>query len=116
MQMRPSWRDDTLKRHWGLRPTVAQLLAADWGSYAANNPAQVVRIAALHAMAATFIRYLDAKQKLVPVYFALRDGRFTPAAAVVHSDREILETQMGMSLDQIDADFVSWFGAANSWK
>jgi hypothetical protein len=102
-----SWRDDMLRRHWDLRPTVSQLLSKTWADYAANDMSQVNRVAALHAMAASFIRYLDAQQKLVPVYFAMRDSLSSPSA---HSDQDILESKLGMSLDQIDADFVHWFG------
>jgi hypothetical protein len=101
-----SWRDDVLHRHWDLRPSVSELLSKTWGDYAANDMSQVNRVAALQAMAASFIRYLDTKQKLVPVYLAMRDSMSSPSA---HSDQDILEAKLGMSLEQIDADFVRWF-------
>lgn len=104
-----SWRDEMLKRHWELRPTVAQLLKMNWTNYAANDASQVNQVAAVHAMAATFIRYLDAKKKLAPVYFAMRDGRFSPASGKMRSDESILQQQMGMKVAEIDADFVKWF-------
>jgi len=107
-----SWRDDMLRKYWSLRPTVAQLLKMNWTNYAANDMSAVNQVAAVHAMAATFVRYLDAKKKLVPVYFAMRDGRFSPASAKIRSDEEILQQQLGMKVEQIDADFVKWFKAS----
>jgi hypothetical protein len=59
-----------LRKHWDLRPTVAQLLKMHWTNYAASDRGRVELAAAVHAMAATFIRYLDARKRLVPVYSA----------------------------------------------
>lgn len=109
-----SWRDDMLRKHWDLRPTVAQLLTMNWTNYAANDLSHVGKVATVHAMAATFIRYLDAKKKLVPVYFALRDERFSPACGKIRSDESILQGQLGMNVAQIDDDFVKWFHAPRS--
>jgi hypothetical protein len=61
-------------------------------------------------MAAAFIRYLDARKKLQPVYFAMRDKRFPEGADAPRSDASILQEQLGMNPAQIDADFVKWFG------
>lgn len=105
-----SWRDDTLKKEWPFRPTVEKLLAANWNAYSANDRASVAPVASLHAMAAAFIRYLDARKKLEPVYFAMRDKRFPEGADAPRSDTSILQEQLGMNLAQIDADFVKWFG------
>jgi hypothetical protein len=102
-----SWRDSALDQHWNLRPSVSELLKRVWPDYAANDESQVERVAALHAMAASFIRYLDAKQRLQPVYFSMRDSLSLPQT---YSDEEILQKELGMSLEQIDADFVRWFG------
>jgi len=106
----PSWRDEMLKRHWSLRPSVEKLLDAKWADFVAREPAQAQRVAALHAMAAAFIRYLDAKGKLVPVYSAVRDGRWTANAPLARPVKEIVQEQLGQSLEKIDADFVKWFG------
>ncbi|ABF41708.1 hypothetical protein Acid345_2707 [Candidatus Koribacter versatilis Ellin345] len=106
-QFGPSWRDEMLKEHWTLRPTVSALLKMTWSNYAAMNRDDVYRVAALHAMSATFIRYLDAKGQLLPVYNAMRDNLVNGKDAI--SDNEILQAKLGMNLDQIDADFVSWF-------
>jgi hypothetical protein len=100
-----SWRDDMLRRQWGQRPSVSQLLRKTWADYATSDVSQVDRIAALHAMSASFVRYLDARQKLVPIYFAMRESLSSPDP---RSDEEILKLHLGMSLDDIDADFVKW--------
>jgi len=100
-----SWRDDELHRHWDLRPSVSQLLNKTWSDYAANDMSQVNRVATLHATAASFIRYLDAKQKLVPIYLAMRDSLSSDSP---YSDQKILEMTLGMNIERIDADFVQW--------
>ena len=106
----PSWRDDTLRRQWQYRPTVARLLASDWSAYSANSYPQVAPVASLQAMAAVFVRYLDAKKKLQPIYFALRDQRFPAGATAPRPAAEIVQEQMGMNMAQMDADFLRWFG------
>ena len=105
-----SWRDEMLKRHWNLRPSVSKLLETGWASYAARDQAEIDRVAALQAMAAAFIRYLDAQKKLVLVYLAVRDSRWTPELPVARSTEEVVQSEMGKSLEEIDADFTSWFG------
>ncbi len=105
-QFGPSWRDEMLREHWNVRPTVATLLKTTWSDYAARNHDDVYRVAALHAMSASFIRYLDAKGQLLPVYNSMRDNL---ANGTAMSDEEILQAKLGMNLDQIDADFVKWF-------
>jgi hypothetical protein len=102
-----SWREDMLNRHWDLRPSVAQLLDKTWTDYTSDQAVQMSRVAALHAMAASFIRYLDSKNKLVPVYLAIRDTLSKPTA---RSDKDILEAELAMSVERIDADFVQWLG------
>ena len=61
-------------------------------------------------MAAVFVRYLDAKKKLQPIYFALRDQRFPAGATAPRPAAEIVQEQMGMNMAQMDADFLRWFG------
>ena len=106
----PSWRDTTLREQWDLRPTVAKLMAMNWSDFAATDQDSVRRVAAIHAMAAVFVRYLDQKHKLNPVYFAIRDGRFLSDSAERRTDASIVEEQLGMNLAHVDADFVKWFG------
>ena len=61
-------------------------------------------------MAAVFIRYLDARHQLVPMYRAIRDGRWAPAAPVVRPTEEIVQSVSRKNLAALDADFVLWFG------
>jgi len=102
-----SWRDETLSRYWNQRPKVAELLKARWTSYYTSEMGEVNRVAALHGMAAAFIRYLDAKGKLVPVYTAMRDALSGDGAL---TDEAILEKSLGRSVAEVDEDFVTWFG------
>lgn len=111
-QFRSSWRDAKLRQYWALRPSVEQLLDADWSRYIAHDAQDGPQVAALQAMAAVFVRYLDARQQLVPVYRAVRDQRWPPGAALPVSVSQIVETRVGKDLAAIDADFVQWFGYA----
>ena len=104
-----SWRDAMLKKQWQLRPSVAQLLAASWASYVAREQSDVDRVAALQAMAAVFIRYLDAQHQLVPIYRAVRDSRWTAAASVTKSTEDVVQSVSGKTVAALDADFVRWF-------
>jgi len=110
LEFRSSWRDGVLQRYWGVRPTVRELVATNWASFSSASPDDQEKLAALNAMAATFVRYLDAKGKLDDVFTALRDKRVLDAS--VRTDSEILEQQLGKSLDEVDADFVKWFKQA----
>jgi hypothetical protein len=107
-----SWRDDMLVSRWSMRPTVEQLLSMDWTAYVARTNQDLDRVAAVHAMAACFTRYLWDKQQLLNVYNAIRDDRFDDQLSRRRTDREIVERTMGKAVDQIDADFVSWFRPA----
>jgi hypothetical protein len=104
-----SWRDSTLRKQWKLRPKVAQLLAMNWSDFAARDAASVDRVAATHAMAAVFIRYLDEKKKLRPIYLAVRDGRFPADGGPPLTDVAIVEGQLGQTIAAIDKDFETWF-------
>jgi hypothetical protein len=104
-----SWRDDTLWRLRGRRPSVAELLAEPWTSFNAAGFYDVDRAAVVQAMAAVFIRYLDYKGVLSAVYFAVRDQHFSADLLQCKSYREIVEQELGKNIDQIDADFLIWF-------
>jgi hypothetical protein len=105
-----SWRDQMLHDHWKLRPTIAQLLEMNWTNYTASSELDLQKVAAIHAMAAVFVRYLAHRKQLLPVYFAVRDHRFNRELTQRRTDAEILEKQLGKKLDAVDADFVKWFG------
>ncbi len=104
-----SWRDDTLSENFGLRPRVGELLDAPWASFSAAGYLQMPQTAAIQAMAAVFIRYLDAKGKLSDVYFAVRNRHFSSDLSHYKSYREIVEETLGAHVDRIDADFAEWF-------
>jgi len=106
-----SWRDDTLRENEGVRPKVSELLDTPWTRFSAGSYSQMRQVAATQAMAAVFIRYLDAKGKLLSVYFAVRDQHFSPDLSQYKSYRQIIEEQLGQDIDQVDADFAAWFQA-----
>jgi len=104
-----SWRDEVLEEQWSLRPNVVQLLEMNWTNFTATSEAELKKVAAVHAMAAVFARYLADRGQLVPVYFAVRDHRFSEDLKQRRTDVEILEKQLGRNVDSIDAEFVEWF-------
>jgi len=104
-----SWRDSTLRKEWTLRPSVAQLLAMNWSDFAAPDAASLNRVAAIHAMAAVFVRYLDDNQSLRKIYVGIRDGRFPSDGTPPVSDVDIVERELGKNIASIDADFAAWF-------
>jgi hypothetical protein len=108
-QFGTSWRDTTLKKLWNTRPTLSQLLAMNWSDFAARDAAALDRVAAIHAMAAAFIRYLDTQQKLRSIYVGIRDGRFPVDGGPPVSDISIVERELGKNVNAIDAEFAAWF-------
>jgi hypothetical protein len=106
-----SWRDDTLKTRLEVRPTVAELLNLSWDDLNAASIGQIQQAAARQAMAAVFIRYLDAKGKLQDVYFAVRDHHMNHDLTGFSSYQQILEEKLGMNVVAIDRDFEQWFAA-----
>jgi hypothetical protein len=104
-----SWRDSILKDYPDLRPKVSDLIEMPWSNFSVSNPFQIHQVAAIQAMAAVFIRYLDAKGKLSATYFAVRDQHLNPDYSSIKSYREILETELGMNISKIDEDFGRWF-------
>jgi hypothetical protein len=61
-------------------------------------------------MAASFIRYLASQKKLEAIYFAGQNDHFRVDSPQSRSYRQIVEGGLGKSIDQIDADFMAWFG------
>jgi hypothetical protein len=102
-----SWRDVMLENTLDLRPTVAKLLETSWGDFNAINGGDMRRAASLQAMAAIFIRYLDAKGKLREVYLAARDRHINADLSQYRSYREIVEHTLGENVDKVDRDFVA---------
>ena len=111
-----SWRDKTLKENWGLRPPVGKLLDLSWSDFNATNMSDLHRAAAVQAMAAVFIRYLDAKGKLSDVYFAVRDHLFSADLSEFRTYRQIVEEKLGANVGDIDKDFEKWFNSQASQR
>jgi hypothetical protein len=106
-----SWRDDMLRTQWALRPPVSQLISMNWADYAPSSQITIQQAAATQAMAASFIRYLASRNKLEEIYFASQNDHFRVDSTEARSYQQIVEGSLGKSFDQIDADFVAWFGA-----
>jgi hypothetical protein len=104
-----SWRDETLRENMGLRPHVADLLEESWSNFSSTSYFTLHEVAATQAMAAVFIRYLDAKGKLAEIYFAVRDHHMGSDLVEYKSYREIVEEKLGMNVSEIDRDFARWF-------
>ena len=109
-----SWRDESLRTNALSRPKVDQLLDIPWSAFNSNDLAGVSSAEATQAMAAVFIRYLDAKGKLRTVYYSVRDQHLSPDLSGFKSYKSILEEQFNMSVAAIDADFQLWFSAQAS--
>jgi hypothetical protein len=106
-----SWRDVALASSMGIRPKLDELLAASWSDFNATSPMEAQESAATQAMAAVFIRYLDARGKLRGVYFEVRDHHVNSDLSFFKSYRTILEENLNMPVAAIEADFTSWFVA-----
>jgi len=105
-----SWRDDRLLRDEEQFPlSVQQLLDMPWSALNAYDRSEVRHAEANQAMAAVFIRYLDARGKLPDIYFAARDRHVSPDLSGFRTYREIVEDKMGMPSSAIEADFKTWF-------
>lgn len=101
-----SWRDRVLFPNPHGRPTIKELLDMSWADFSENPdyPPSYIQ-----ATAAVFVRYLDQKGKLQPVYFAVRDHHLTADLSTYQSYRAILEDVFHAPIGTIQADFDSWF-------
>ncbi|PWG64024.1 SH3 domain-containing protein [Spiribacter halobius] len=124
-----NWRREVLETTWADRPSVGELIRAEWFLF--DDPEQARaqseaepppdlhdrvegrRQAAMMAMARYFALYLQEQEKLVPVYEAVRDRglnhgeRPAPEHAVA-----LVEEIVGRPIDEIDRAFVAWFNDA----
>ncbi len=110
-QFRWSWRDEDLQSNLGLQPSIAELLDMPWSGFSPSDMASVSRAEATQAMAAVFIRYLDAKGKLSDVYFSVRDQHVDADFSSYRSYQSILEEKLGMPVASMNTDFIEWFHA-----
>ena len=107
-----SWRDRTLRDNWSLRPSVGTLLDLSWSDFRAASAADLRRAAAVQAMAAAFIRYLDAKGELIVVYSEMRDHLFNADRSAIQTSQQIVQRALGgIDVNAIDADFDHWFNS-----
>src|SRR6266702_1090637 len=106
-----SWRDDRLRNNLGLRPPVAQMLGMPLSSFNSNSFIGMRSAEATQAMAAVFIRYLDAKGNLPDVYFAVRDQHISSDLSGFKSYEAILEEVLRLPVASIDDDFEQWFSS-----
>jgi hypothetical protein len=112
LRFRRSWRDDILRELFRQRPSVAMLVEMSWSGL--NSRAGEIgpeKGIAAQAMAAVFIRYLDAKKQLRPIYSDMHRRAFTDDVTTFVTDDELLARHLGGDLRAVDADFVKWFNA-----
>jgi hypothetical protein len=101
-----SWRDKVLYPETEGRPTINELLDMSWADFSEDPDYSTSYI---QATAAVFVRYLDQRGKLQPVYFAVRDHHLAADLSTYRSYREILEDVFHEPLNTIQADFNTWF-------
>jgi hypothetical protein len=106
---RPGWRDQVLRSNPEKRPTVLQLMDYTWADFSPSDPGGLPRAAAIQAMASVFVRYLAAQNKLHSVYFALREQNLLADLDHYRTPQQIVEDQLGRTLEEVDKDFIDWF-------
>jgi hypothetical protein len=104
-----NWRGEVLRIFWGQRPSLANLLRADWRAFEAEGD-NVERQAANHATARYFALYLQERGKLRDVFHALRE-RPLPETNDLPADDVVrhIERVLGDPIAQVDTAFVAWF-------
>lgn len=71
----PNWRGPVLRELWGMRPSIAEVVRADWRAFEAEGAGEPVRQAANHAMARYLVLFLQERGKLPAVFEAFRARR-----------------------------------------
>jgi hypothetical protein len=104
-----SWRDEMLRREWTRRPTLAALIDGNWDMFQAKSQEDLERAAAVSAMAASFVRYLDKRGVLRTVYSQIRDGELKSDLTQAQTPKEILERAMNEPVAGIEREFNDWF-------
>ena len=121
----PNWRGKVLKRLESKRPTLRQLVARDWFAFEQPELTQLMSqdelmdappaayMAASLATARYFALYLQECGKLKTIYQGLRDmqpsakpNQDVPAATIA-----LIERELCMNIDAVDAAFIRWFRA-----
>jgi hypothetical protein len=110
LSFHPGWRDHVLQSNLSPRPSVSDLLNFTWSDFtAADYDAGLKKTATIQAMAAIFIRYLAAKDKLRAVYFGVRRQDLATDLDHYRSPQQIVEEQLGKNVAEVDRDFDAWF-------
>jgi len=126
-----NWRRKVLDSQWQQRPSLAELIGAEWFLF--DDPRQVrafreaadhegyhdrregAKQAAMMATARYFMLYLEQRGQLAAVYRAVRDGDLGPAD---QSPREhvvrLVEATLQQPIDAIDRDFVRWYSEGDA--
>jgi hypothetical protein len=107
----PNWRGKVLRRFWGLRPSIRDLVRMDWRSFDnEENDYEAKRQATNHAMARYFMLFLQNKQKLGAVYSSFRDRKVEDMQIDPGTDAvNMLESILKISLSELDKYFTQWF-------
>lgn len=104
-----NWREDVLKRFWDDGPPIGALVEMPWQVFNAKDYDLTLQ-AVHHATARYFIYYLQERQKLAAVYAGFQQQTIDPTASLMKKDgKQVLETALQMTVDQIDGDFENWF-------
>jgi len=109
----PNWRGEVLRKNWDRRPAISDLVRMNRSAFDDAQPGggstytAGEKQAVNHATARYFILYLQEKQRLRQVFEAFRDRRVSnnPESQALG----LLESMLGRSPDQVDADFAQWF-------
>jgi hypothetical protein len=106
----PNWRGPVLKRFWLDRPSIEDLVKADWQSLVLEKDWEEKKQAANLSMARYFILYLQEKQKLVEVYKAFRTRKVQDTNKDPGQDAvQLLESLFQEPIAKMDEDFGQWF-------
>lgn len=130
-----NWRGAVLRELWSLRPSVEDLIRAEWFLF--DDPAQAATVedgmrhpesffereeaarqAASMATARYFALFLQEQGQLAAVFEAVRDGGALddPTLAAREIDARaravgLVEATLGRPLADVDAEFVAWLRA-----
>ncbi|MFN0316635.1 MAG: hypothetical protein ACKVQA_16550 [Burkholderiales bacterium] len=115
----PNWRGRVLKEFWHLRPSVAQVISADWFNAEApevGHPTddldeKTQRMAATMAAARYFVLYLQERNLLQALYekFQRRDPFSSTGTDPRAQALSLVENVFQQPIRDIDRDFADWF-------
>lgn len=104
-----NWRGEVLETLWQLRPSIEELLRANWEAFEAQGD-DVARQAANHATARYFALYLQERGRLIDVYRSFRDRTLLEITGSPEDDAvRRIESILGRDIEAVDEDFADWF-------